>query len=271
MDTNASQAIKMAGGILIAITIIATLTYSFSKFSPFQQQLEDIQALEQTADFNKEYEVYNKNLMLGIDVISAINKAYSNNVKYIEAYGYSDDIRDNYMVDIELIPKEEKITLSQTLYLKRLEIEVDNVTGKTKVVEKDIQLPDDGSDEYVFKGGEYEDRKEASNQIKTLMGINELKKIWPEDSIDKIDGRICLINETNESNYRVNQDIYDKIIKNTDLKKICNNTNDKTKQYWSKAILETYAYSLKTKKFKCTGVKLSEQTGRIIEIQFTEI
>ena len=39
MDTNMSQALKMAGGVLIALIIIATLTYFFRELTPFQQQI----------------------------------------------------------------------------------------------------------------------------------------------------------------------------------------------------------------------------------------
>ena len=251
MDTNASQAIKMAGGILIAITIIATLTYSFSKFSPFQQQLEDIQALEQTADFNKEYEVYNKNLMLGIDVISAINKAYSNNVKYIEAYGYSDDIRDNYMVDIKI---EDGLSLTQSLDLKLLTPVYNNGT-LIKVTEQSIDVENLEKDD---------SRIELAAFVGNGVTQNTLQNFWEKEI-----GSVALIDES-ETNY-TNEKIYSLIILNTELKKTLNNNNEDTKEDWSKAILETYAYSMKTKKFKCTGVKISEQTGRIIEIHFKEI
>ena len=57
MDTNMTQALKLAGGILIALVLISGLTIMFGKLSPSQNTLEDIKAFEQTQAFNKEFEV----------------------------------------------------------------------------------------------------------------------------------------------------------------------------------------------------------------------
>lgn len=246
-----SQALKMAGGVLIAIVIIATLAYFFRELSPFQQQIEDIEALEQTAEFNKEYEVYNKSLMLGVDLISVINKAYSNNRAYIEAYGYSEDIRNNYLIDIQL---DGGITLKQTLDLRLVTWE----DGKVK--EKSINVE---NLETISK-----------NELKDLIDEEELLDEWDSNILVN---EICLIDEdrdaidTPKEQLYVNSDIYNVIISNTELKKIFTNTNEETKDDWTKAVFETYAYNLKTKKFRCIGVENSEQTGRITKMIFEKI
>ena len=245
MDTNMSQALKMAGGILIAIIIISTLTYFFREITPSQQQIEDIEALEQTAEFNKQYEVYNKSLMLGIDIISVINKAYSNNVAYIEAYGYSEEIKDNYLIDIQL---NGGIELEQTLDL-RLVTWVDD-----RVKEKSINVSDLES--------------ESKSDLNNLIG-DEPKDEW--EHLILSDG-ICLIDNSNDYTTDV---IYDNIILNIESKKIFNNNfnnnEEERKEDWTRAIFETYAYNLKTKKFKCIGIENSKITGRIIKMTFEEI
>ena len=260
MDTNMAQALKMAGGVLIALTIIATLTYFFRELTPFQQQIEDIQELEQTADFNKQYEVYNKSLMLGVDIISVINKAYSNNRAYIEAYGYSDDIQNNYLIDIELLGRNgNDIELTQTLDIRLTSWDNTVNPPKVKEISRDVN-----------------DLKLASkDNLRDLIG-EEPKDTWTSK---KLSNGIILIDKdrdtvsstTSKAELYVNKSIYDIIIVNTELKKIFNNTNDLTKDDWTKAIFETYAYNLKTKKFRCVSVENSEQTGRIIKMTFQEI
>ena len=249
MDTNMSQALKMAGGVLIALIIIATLTYFFRELTPFQQQIEDIEALEQTAEFNKQYEVYNKSLMLGIDIISVINKAYSNNMAYIDAYGYSEDIKNNYLIDIELQASNgSEIILSQTLDIRLTKM--DDTISPPKVKELSIDIDDLGND--------------SKFQLKGLIGI-EPKDNWEPT---KISDRICLIDSSTDN---TNDTIYNTIISNTELKKVFNNTDESTKDEWTKVVFETYAYTLKTKKFRCVSVENSEMTGRIIKMTFEEI
>ena len=246
MDTNMSQALKMAGGILIALVIISTVAFFFKSLIPVQKQIDQIEELEQTAEFNKQYEVYNKSLMLGIDIISVINKAYSNNRAYIEAYGYSDDLRNNYLIDVELIAADgSSIKLAQILDIKLTTWDID---GKVKEISIDVDDLEDGS----------------KDQLELNIG-EEPRDVWP---IRELTNGISLI-DTSADN--TNDTIYNTIISNTELKKIFNNNDNNTKDDWTKAIFETYAYSLKTKKFTCDSVVNSPQTGRIISMTFSEI
>ena len=76
---NATKALIIAGGILLAIITISVLLYSFNTMSWFQESKQDIDELEQINKYNQEYEVFNKKVMRGTDVVSALNKAISNN------------------------------------------------------------------------------------------------------------------------------------------------------------------------------------------------
>lgn len=79
---NASKALLMAGGVLIAVLTIALVVTVFSSSSEFYKTQDDVKAVEQITAFNQEYESYNKKLLRGTDVISVCNKAISNNKKY---------------------------------------------------------------------------------------------------------------------------------------------------------------------------------------------
>ena len=81
---NASKALVMAGGILIAIMVIATLMFMVQNTASFKSQTEEQQMLKQITNFNKEYESYQKSLLRGTEVVTVINKAIANNIKYEE-------------------------------------------------------------------------------------------------------------------------------------------------------------------------------------------
>lgn len=79
---NASKALLIAGGVLIAIIIITMFIMMFSRLSNIQKDQEEQTRIEQLAAFNAEFEAYNKKVMYGVDVITLINKVAENNKKY---------------------------------------------------------------------------------------------------------------------------------------------------------------------------------------------
>lgn len=79
---NAAKALLIAGGIAIALIIISLLVYSANKISEIGEINQKEAEVKQLAEFNAEYEAYNKKLMYGAEVLSVINKAEDNNIKY---------------------------------------------------------------------------------------------------------------------------------------------------------------------------------------------
>ena len=74
---NASKALLMAGGILIAIIIIALLVRSFSTISSFQKQKLTEEEQAQLEAFNKQYTKYVGQYVYGTEVRSLMNKCES--------------------------------------------------------------------------------------------------------------------------------------------------------------------------------------------------
>lgn len=99
---NASKALLMAGGILIALLIVAVLVYSFGNMGQYVSNEEKKQQTEQLSAFNNQYESYNRNLLRGTDVISVINKVIDNNKKY----GVSGLNESTYLMNVEFEMKE---------------------------------------------------------------------------------------------------------------------------------------------------------------------
>lgn len=79
---NASKALLIAGGVLIALIIITMFIMMFSRISNIQKEQEEQTKIEQLTAFNEEFEAYNKKVMYGVDVITLINKVAENNKKY---------------------------------------------------------------------------------------------------------------------------------------------------------------------------------------------
>lgn len=76
---NATKALTMAGGILIAIMVIATLLYAATTWGIFPSAKDETDVAKQLAKFNQQYESYNKGALYGTDVITVLNKARDNN------------------------------------------------------------------------------------------------------------------------------------------------------------------------------------------------
>lgn len=116
---SANKAIIMAFGMLVAVMILATIVYVFNHLKVLPQGDDLQEELEQVTAFNLEYEVYDKKIMYGVDVISVLNKAKSNNDKYVQGrffsgIGYNTD----YIIDIEVRLEKQ---LSESITVTYLE------------------------------------------------------------------------------------------------------------------------------------------------------
>lgn len=79
---NASKALIMAGGILIALLIIGALLLMFNTIGDYQRTGNNSKKTNQIAKFNMEYESYlDDNGIMGADILSLINKIIDYNTK----------------------------------------------------------------------------------------------------------------------------------------------------------------------------------------------
>lgn len=75
---NASKALLMAGGVLIAILTIAVLVRSFSSISSLKQEQLTEEELAQLVAFNEQYTKYLDQYVYGTEVITVINRSFNN-------------------------------------------------------------------------------------------------------------------------------------------------------------------------------------------------
>lgn len=90
---NASNALLMAGGILIALLIIGALVIMGANLQSYQNNNDDLTKLSQIAEFNNQFEPYNKDNLTLMELKSVYNKIKSNNVQHPE-YTINSNIED---------------------------------------------------------------------------------------------------------------------------------------------------------------------------------
>lgn len=87
---NVSYALRIAGGILIAVLVLSLLVFGYSKISDFKKQEDISKKDEQNAEFNKEFESYNKRVVTGYELVSLANYIKDMNTRYDASEGYTD-------------------------------------------------------------------------------------------------------------------------------------------------------------------------------------
>lgn len=72
---NASKALVIAGGMLLAMLIIGLIIVVSNNMSEAQRNQDMVKSAEQVTKFNLQFESYNKKSLRGVDIISICNKA----------------------------------------------------------------------------------------------------------------------------------------------------------------------------------------------------
>ena len=78
---NASKALLIAGGILLALMTLSLVIYMSTSTTRIVQAQNEKKVAKELQSFNESYEAYNKRLMYGTDVITVYNKAADYNKK----------------------------------------------------------------------------------------------------------------------------------------------------------------------------------------------
>ena len=151
---NASKALLMAGGILIALLVIGALVLMFNQVSYYQKSETTSEKTQQLSDFNKEYLKFTYDDIKGYELISLVNKVIDYNIK--EAVGNSVDY-------------DKKITVSINMKEFKTKYGVKNVTS---LFTKDTYTIDENGTSTVF----YTDLNNfrAMENTYTLAAMNKL-------------------------------------------------------------------------------------------------
>lgn len=90
---NASKALLMAGGILIALLILGALILLMTNLQSYQRNNDEIEKNAQIAEFNSQFEPYNKDNLTLMEIKSVYNKLESHNAQHPE-YKIEHNIED---------------------------------------------------------------------------------------------------------------------------------------------------------------------------------
>lgn len=78
---NASKALIMAGGMLLAILIVSLLLYAWSLFSKYQSSKDSLADVEDTTKFNEQFANYDRKGVQGYELLSLVNKVIDYNYR----------------------------------------------------------------------------------------------------------------------------------------------------------------------------------------------
>lgn len=98
---NASKALIMAGAVLIALMVIALLVFFFNNIRDLQKTNLTSEEVQQAAEFNKQYDVYARDVY-GSELLSIANKISDYNKREADNKGYTKitlEVRVNNDID----------------------------------------------------------------------------------------------------------------------------------------------------------------------------
>ena len=105
---NASKALIMAGGMLLAILIVSLLVYAWSLFSKYQSSQDDLTDIEDTAKFNEQFTNYQRDKVKGYEILSLVNKVIDYNYRKTNAEGAQNDEKYKFVTIIIKMGDAEK-------------------------------------------------------------------------------------------------------------------------------------------------------------------
>jgi hypothetical protein len=277
---NAAKALEIAAGVLLALMIMSLFAFFFTKLGVWPEEQDEMESTEQLAKFNLEYEVYQKSAMYGVDVISCLNKAKSNNEKYAEGGSffeglmYENKAYSKYYIDVYV---HMESNLEETL-------EIYYMNGSNKNVQCFSRTDSEIGSKFTmdYAGFEFQsDYTEFNSNTKLNPSTKDLtdgsKYLVKDGGTQKtitIDGKNVVDNTyyslRNDSENRLSN-LLELNISGNNMSIIKTNTTGKDYDVWTKAVWYTALYNFKTKRFKCDYIGYSTVTGRVNEIYFSEI
>ena len=112
---NASKALLMAAGVLIAVMLLSIIVYMSTSMTRIADAQDQRTEAEQLAAFNKEYEVYNRKKLYGTDIITVVNKAINHNYNMQTA-----NVDDHYYINISITPIQKFETIYERIDTKEV-------------------------------------------------------------------------------------------------------------------------------------------------------
>lgn len=177
---NASEALIMAGTILISLVVISVLILMFTGVIRFNKNDQRITESQQIADFNKEYTSFEKNLY-GSELLSLINKAVDYNTKHTAEDGFK-PITIAFKVR-NGTGSNNSSSLVKSGQTYQIELKTSNETSKKLLLDME-------NIKEKYKGDQY---------LQRLVSLNDSGKTDElQELLHKIDSRFTVVNSRND-------------------------------------------------------------------------
>ena len=279
---SANKAMMMAGGMIFAIMVMSLVAFVFSRLTTIPTEEDSKILIQQVAAFNNEYTAYDKRIMYGVDVISVLNKALSNNEKYIlEKFVTGGGYNTDFIIDIEVRLRntlEESMVVSyieQTAtgvaerdYIGTGPFEREGLTSFFKAADK-FKAPDNQYQNLIYGSIKWNNLKFITQTYPTRV-LSGTYHLLGNDGDNPQPGAY-----TNAQLEATNNTLKKLLEYSTEMSQAIKNRagNTFSPYGWTEATWYPATYDLKTRKFKCLGEETiySEKTGRIIKMVFEEI
>lgn len=276
MEENIAKALQIVGGVLVALVLMALISAFFSSIGLFPTEQDQAESAEQIAAFNLEYEVYDKKGMYGVDVISCLNKAKSNNDKYVEGNAFlTGNIYGNeFIIDVWVNLKGEPLQESLEIY------KFDSLGVQRQDFSSSLINPvmiNNGTTKLTMKMAGFNIVSDYYTSFKNDDNVYTRTNKFNNPSTDLIPGNgEKTYNDKDYFSLKENQNLLDLIALSNKsdtgtLDRKVTNTTGKDLTSWSTIIWKTALSDLKKRKFKCDFVGYNTKTGRVNEIYFSEI
>ena len=172
---NASKALIMAGGVLISMLVIGLVVFFFNNLSDLQNIELSAEEVEKVAEFNKQYDVYARNVY-GSELLSIANKVDDYNKRETGNKGYSEL---KLIVKFNTTPNSELFKINKEYNYKDL------LTIK-KDIDKELKKYSDRTEgsQYLYKGQDGI-RTRTVSQLAT-MRTKDIEDFFGSEEYDKV-------------------------------------------------------------------------------------
>ena len=109
---NASKALLMAGGMILAILIVSLLIYAWSLFSDYQSSQDELADIEDTTKFNEQFTNYDRDDVEGYELISLVNQIVDYNQRK-STEGQNDEKLNPITAKIDLVNNKNRESFSK--------------------------------------------------------------------------------------------------------------------------------------------------------------
>lgn len=178
---NASKALIMAGGILISLLVIGLLVFFYNNIQGWQQIGQGVDEIQQAVEFNKQYDVYDREVY-GSELLSIANKVNDYNKREANSKGYEKlelqvIIRKNIGGNnTEYFKKDKEYSADELeAEVTKLQNRINNDVGEKKVkgikISKLATMRREEIEELELSNKEYEDYSKYTNEYNTLRNL----------------------------------------------------------------------------------------------------